>query len=70
MGYDVFTVDHLAVAVELKVARPIAYPLTWTLRLAYEHNQVHMLTRSHSIKNGLETRQSQRTSVLSSIITW
>ena len=29
-----------------------------------------MHDHSHSMKNGLETRQSQRTSVLSSIITW
>ena len=29
-----------------------------------------MLQHSHSMKDGLETRQSQRTLVLSSIITW
>ena len=29
-----------------------------------------LLKHSHSMKNGLETRQSQRTSVLSFIITW
>ena len=27
--------DHPAVAVKLKVARPIAYPLAWTLSVAY-----------------------------------
>ena len=35
VGYVVFTVDHPAVAVELKVDRPIAYLLTWTLSVAY-----------------------------------
>ena len=40
-GYDVFTIGHPAVAVELKVARPVAYPLTWTLSVAYEHTQVY-----------------------------
>ena len=40
--HDVFTVDHPAVAVELKVARPITYPLTQALSLSYEHNQVHV----------------------------
>ena len=35
VGYDVFTVDHPAVAVELKVARLIAYPLARMLRVAY-----------------------------------
>ena len=39
-GYDVLTVDHPAVAVELEVARPVGYPLTRTLSMAYEHNQV------------------------------
>ena len=37
--YDVFKV---AVAVELKIARPMAYPLTQTLRVAYENNQVYV----------------------------
>ena len=41
-GCDVSTVDYLAVAVELKVARPIAYPLTQTLGVAYEHNQAYV----------------------------
>ena len=38
--YDVYTVDHLAVAVELKVARTIPYSLTQMLNVVYEHNQV------------------------------
>ena len=37
-----FPDDHPAVAVELNVARPIAYPLTRTNQVAYEHNQVHV----------------------------
>ena len=32
--------QHLAVTVELKVARPMAYPLTQTLSVAYKHSQV------------------------------
>ena len=35
-GNDIFTVERPAVAVELKVARSIAYPKS----VAYEHNQV------------------------------
>ena len=38
-GYDIFTVNDPSVAAELKVARPIACPLTRTLSVAYEHNQ-------------------------------
>ena len=41
-GYDDITVDHPAVAVEGKVTRPIAYPLTWMLSVAYEHSQVYV----------------------------
>ena len=33
-------------------------------------SQVNLLVHKHSMKNGLETWQSQRTSPLSSIITW
>ena len=28
--------------VELKVPRPIAYPLIWTLNVAHKHNQVYV----------------------------
>ena len=34
-GLWCFTVDHPAVAMEPKVARPIAYPLARTLSVAY-----------------------------------
>ena len=44
-GYDVFIVDHPTVAVELRIDRPLAYPLTQTLRVAYELNQVYALWR-------------------------
>ena len=37
-----FSVGHSAVAAELKVARPRAYPLTWTLNVAHKHNQVYV----------------------------
>ena len=36
-GYDAFTADNPAVAVGLKAVRPISYPLTWTLSVAYKH---------------------------------
>ena len=41
-GYDIFTVGDTAVAVELKVARPIGYPLTQPLRVAHKHSQVYV----------------------------
>ena len=41
-GHDVFTVGHPAVAVELKVARPTAYPFTRTLSVAHKHSQVYV----------------------------
>ena len=40
VSYDVFKVDHAAVLVEPKVARPIACPLTWKLSVVNEHSQV------------------------------
>ena len=46
-GYDVFTVNHPAVAVELKVARPIAYPLARTLIVASGYDIFH----SEAIEN-------------------
>ena len=39
-GYGVFNADHPAVAVELKLAEPVAYPLNRVLSVAYKHNQV------------------------------
>ena len=41
-SYEIFTVDHTSVAVELTAARPIAYLLTRTLRVAYEHKKVYV----------------------------
>ena len=35
-------VDHPSVAVELKVARLVAYPLTWMLSVAHKHNQMYV----------------------------
>ena len=37
-----FTVDHPAVVVELKVAWPITCILTRTLSVAYKHNQIYV----------------------------
>ena len=41
-GYDVFTVGHPAVAVELKIAWPIDCPLSRTLSVAHKNNQVNV----------------------------
>ena len=45
-GYDVFTVDHPTVAVDLKLARPIAHPLTQTLSVWYMSTTKYMFISS------------------------
>ena len=42
IGEGVFTIGHTAVAVELKVVRPVAHLLTQTPSVAHEHNQVYV----------------------------
>ena len=50
---------------------PLQCPTEYLRNDAFGLYQNHyVLCHSHSMKNGLETRQHQRTSVLSSIITW